>query len=100
MDTKLRTELRSDGWIVNDDGVCVAKMNDGWHEYQESAAFIVRACNAHDDLLAACKKLEAFDERIGKWLARGNLEPMWYDDLLVAMDELRAAIAAAEGGQG
>jgi hypothetical protein len=54
------------------------------------------ACNAHDDLLAVCKKLEAFDVRIGKWLAKGNLEPMWYDDLLVVMDEARAVIAQAE----
>ena len=30
---------------------------------QANAAFIVRACNVHDDLLAALRELEAFGER-------------------------------------
>jgi hypothetical protein len=100
MDTKLRTELRADGWIVNEDGVCVAKMNDGWHEYQESAAFIVRACNAHDDLLAACKAAVEL-------LEANTMDDCTCDagdgaggDIRCVPCQLRAAIAAAEGGQG
>lgn len=52
------------------------------------AAFIVRACNAHDDLLAACK---AINEWLGTDDAARALptEPPWYN-------QLRAAIAAAE----
>lgn len=38
-----------------------------WDDYDwnalANAAFIVRACNAHDDLLAACKALVALDYR-------------------------------------
>lgn len=57
------------------------------------AAFIVRACNAHDDLLAACKALVEYRDRAG---ALGfQLEKA--DDYINGM---RAAIAAAEEGQG
>lgn len=64
----------------------------GWPT-DEDAAFIVRACNAHDDLLAACKALVDYRDRAG---ALGfQLEKA--DDYI---NQLRAAIAAAEGGQG
>ena len=56
--------------------------------FEGDAAFIVRACNAHDDLLAACK---AINEWLGTDDAARALptEPPWYN-------QLRAAIAAAE----
>jgi hypothetical protein len=56
-----------------------------------NAAFIVRACNAHDDLLAACKALVEYRDRAG---ALGfQLEKA--DDYI---NQIRAAIAAAEEG--
>ena len=61
--------------------------------FEGDAAFIVRACNAHDDLLAACKALVDYRDRAG---ALGfQLEKA--DDYI---NQIRAAIAAAEGGQG
>jgi hypothetical protein len=47
-----------------------------------NAGFIVRACNAHDDLLAVCKR--AFQ----------NLE---FSEAYALVDDLRAVIARAEG---
>lgn len=52
-------------------------------ERQANAAFVVRACNAHYDLLAACKAMV----RTGKAPA----------DIDAAYDLMRAAIAKAEG---
>ena len=52
---------------------------------QANARFIVRACNAHDELLAACE-------------ATANLiEPIGRPDVQEAHDMARAAIAKAEG---
>lgn len=41
-------------WSIDAEGIEVAQANT-----VEDAAFIVRACNAHEDLLAACEALEA-----------------------------------------
>lgn len=56
-------------------------------ERHANAAFIVRACNAHDDLLAALKRIvTAYD-----------LPGHWQDEVAQAMGQARAAIARAEG---
>lgn len=52
-----------------------------------NAAFIVRACNAHDDLLEACKEA-------AEWLESGANGDAW---ALAPAKTLRAAIARAEG---
>jgi hypothetical protein len=57
---------------------------DDWDH--SNAAFIVRAVNAHDDLLAACKAALSLTEN------RGNLQ------FMECTATLRAAIAKAEGG--
>lgn len=71
--------------------VASAIQSDREYTAADNAAFIVRACNAHDDLLAACK---AINEWLGTDDAARALptEPPWYN-------QLRAAIAAAEEGQ-
>lgn len=50
------------------------------------AEFIVRAVNAHDDLLAACKYVEQFCD-----------DPMNREQMNTIGKRLRAAIAKAEG---
>lgn len=57
-------------------------------ESEANAAFIVRACNAHDDLLAACKA--ALADRFGADDPCVDADPI--------TDQLRAALAKAEGG--
>jgi hypothetical protein len=55
-----------------------------------NAAFIVRACNAHDDLLAAC-------EAARSWLGDFHSDAKsWPDDLAALSGKLRAAIAKAK----
>lgn len=57
---------------------------------EDNAAFIVLACNAHDDLLEACKAV----------LARLDLEPDGAIFPCSAQREmLRAAITKAQGGE-
>ena len=55
-----------------------------------NAEFIVRACNSHDALLAAAKAAEAYlqGKRTGKQYEEADL-----------VDQLRAAIRAAEKGE-
>ena len=56
---------------------------------QANAEFIVRACNAHDDLLEALKNLYAISE------------PLHHEDDLVWFEckkQVKAAISKAEGG--
>ncbi len=58
--------------------------------------FIVRACNSHADLLAACELCERIITEIkevaGGWDSGANRQ-----NLIVARDDLRAAIAKAKG---
>jgi hypothetical protein len=62
---------------------------------KENAEFIVRACNAHDNLLAACK---AVLEHGTIWwqMSQSNNLPKWAMDLRDALMQARAAIAKAE----
>lgn len=85
---------RANLYVLNACDLVVAKVV-GWPEAdmtrqpKETAEFIVRACNSHDELVAACKALvewatdfEADDERTTSVLNRAV-----------------AAIAKAEGGR-
>jgi hypothetical protein len=73
--------------------VASAIQSDREYTAADNAAFIVRACNAHDDLLAACKaafnSLAAFLDYAPD-VAHKCYEPQ------DALSKLRAAIAAAE----
>ena len=67
--------------------------------FEGDAAFIVRACNAHDDLLAACKAALQYIE--DNDLDTCGCEPADYSvgilgSGLCSVCQLRAAIAAAE----
>jgi predicted ATPase len=55
----------------------------------EDMAFIVRACNAHDGLLAACKGLLDFIQTF-------NIGGEWCQDNYPAIKAARAVIAQAE----
>ena len=65
-------------------------------EARANAAFIVRACNSHDDLLAACKfALDSIASR-----KRGLLKPdPLYRDWATVEYQLSRAIALAEEGE-
>jgi len=106
--------MRTPGpWVVNGENsqgysqICVANPDIGWNvalclpgsnrdpfkdEMEANAAFIVRACNAHDDLLEACK--EAFNNFMGSpgfWHTRGELPSIG--------KILESAISKAERGE-
>ena len=61
--------------------------NDDSEEMEANAAFIVRACNGHDRLLAAAKNALKFLELLGYHGAGATADA-----------ELARAIACAEGG--
>jgi len=68
--------------------------NDKWGEWtpeevRANAEFIVRACNAHDELLVACKEMETYIEG---WLDASQLGAAWHH----VKARLQAAIAKAE----
>jgi hypothetical protein len=65
---------------------------------RENAAFIVRACNTHDELLAAAQDLVKLLEDVGEkteWRDGVQTDRVfaWFE-----FDALRAAIAKAKGG--
>jgi len=71
---------------------------------QARARYVAAACNAvlplvqeRGLLLEACKRMEKFEERIDRWMSKGNPEPLWLDDFHSEIESLRAAIAQAEG---
>ena len=58
-----------------------------------NADFIVRACNAHDDLMEACHQMwAALDERI--------LNASKGSSVKEALEKIKQAISKAEGGEG
>lgn len=90
-------------YVESDDGRCVARVGGEHYEREHNAALIVRAVNAHDDLLAAC-------QRVSRLLEEGFCAPSDYMDGGEAWSkacrefrdswearELREAIAKAEG---
>lgn len=64
----------------------------GSDEQRANAEFIVRACNCHDELVAACKL--AFDNTPGDTMVYSEGT---HGDRVYITDVLRAAIANAEG---
>lgn len=86
-----RVVIQPPGWNVD---MCVADCDAKYAPESEdekcaNAAFIVRACNNFDELLAACEeayKLDAIDN--------GALYEAWKKQLLA---KLQAAIAKAKG---
>lgn len=61
---------------------------------EESAELIVRAVNAHDDLVAALKEMLAFPGKEEILVSEGT-----YNRLQAAISFARAALAKAEGRQ-
>lgn len=76
-----------DAMIFDEDGLNVAEAFD-----RVDGEFIVRACNAHDDLTSAC---EAAAKHLTNFLGRSALEHV--DDRGVVR-QLVAALAKARGG--
>ena len=60
---------------------------------EANAALIATA----PDLLERCEELVRYGEIIERWLAKGNDEPMWYEDFMREIEAARAAIAKAKG---
>ncbi len=69
----------------------------GGVEGKANAEFIVRACNAHEQLLATCQEFaDAVIRGDAELKAQGILSPAC---VLLASHHARAAIAKAEGGE-
>ena len=86
--------IRADSENMDDSGNVVAdvycKPSTTHAEIMEAnAAFIVRACNSHDELVAALESM--MPERIGYG------QSMSIDMYLNAVDKARAALAKAKG---
>lgn len=63
-------------------------------ECAANAAFIVRACNAHDDMLAACRSAVVYlHEFLKGWAGKERREQADHD----LIDPIRQAIAKATG---
>jgi hypothetical protein len=77
-------------------------MNESGHASAADAEFIVRACNAHDELLAALKKLSVEVSGLLGTIEREMREAAGNTNMAVLTQrwqEARAAIAKAEGRQ-
>ena len=48
-------------------------------------------------MLAELERLERFGDWIKSWLAKGNPEPMWYEDFMQEIENARSVIAKAKG---
>lgn len=100
------TPWKQDKWsaIKTPDGetllVVGVAMPSGTHpkadEAEANTAFIVRAVNSHDALLAACKSLM---EMLGDYIVCGAISPRQRSENYKTMNEARAAIALAEAGE-
>jgi len=62
---------------------------------KDNAAFIVHACNSHDDLLVACKDLLSFEYRRGDLICQKRLIPKCMCNECVE-ERAKAAIQKAE----
>lgn len=78
-----------------DDGMGVAEMGERSPESIANAAFIVKTCNAHDELLAACK--EALELLYG--LSSGCHTKQRAEEYVAGVLALKRAISKAEGSE-
>jgi hypothetical protein len=81
--------------VIDQEGLHVCHCDESCgpiHERKAHAAFIVRACNCHDALLAACKRMLAGPA--GSQLNEAY-ESMNAEERAI-IDQARAAIAASE----
>jgi len=46
-------------------------------------------------LVESCENIEKIEESINKWLAKGNLEPMWLDNFRDAVKQIRNCTSEA-----
>lgn len=78
-----------------------AKQISGPYYNQETAeanaAFIVKAVNSHYELVEACKEVALFMENPLAWI-EANSEPNYANKTGVLLEQLKQAIAKAEGG--
>ena len=103
--TKLPFHLDESEGQYPDDKVYHICTSDKWSDIiiatvrqdKEMAAFIVKACNSHYELLEACNKLIDFQQRYDK--ETGDTFPgndFWGNQGMNAVDMAKAAIAKAE----
>lgn len=84
-------KLESGRCIVTKSGSFSIHANDDWNknwvELDQTVSFIIRACNAHDELVAACE------------LVLANLTPL-YPDAHLCIVKLKSALRLARGTKG
>jgi len=79
--------------ICGSDGGDIIADLMGCENAKANAAFIVRACNAHDDLMEACHQMwAALDERILNASKGASVKE--------ALEKIKQAISKAEGREG
>ena len=68
-----------------------------YREYLANAEFIVRACNSHDDLLEACRRIVDLSAGWNKNGSTGPRHPLSWESVgRVAMDYARYALSKIE----
>jgi hypothetical protein len=81
-------------------GTVVAGVRGDKDTSEANAAFIVTACNAHDELVAALQRLIAraddADKGAVEWLPDGHAVPPWSSDLETEIRFARAALAKVQ----
>jgi len=58
---------------------------------EANASFIVRACNNHEKLVKACKRI------LSCFNSEGEIEQQYQDQLSVALEKVKQALQSAEG---
>lgn len=96
-----RNKLTGDAKYLMAGNYSVAMFFQGYDDAENNAQFVLRACNCHDELLAACRALMAYVDLTG-WgdLALSGTGDKGKDTLAeAAVSMTRAALARAEGGK-
>lgn len=107
-DMTIRTmDFKSNAGMADYRGVVIAELDapnwrqcrpDSIPEKEANGAFIVKACNCHDDLLAALTRLTEKVERANSIQhSGGGIMPEDWSELYTLQNEARAAIAKAKG---
>ena len=88
---------RDDWWVTSNNGdICYMNQSIEVNQRKANAQFIVQACNAHDELLEACKTMLKYE-----WGFKQFFEGTNYAELQEKADKLtnmlQHAIAKTEG---
>ncbi len=93
-DLDIHIATTRDGELI--DHSCIATVNAGRPSADVLAEFITRACDSHEDLLAACKEIWLYEDDMFDEILEGDLGPIKTSGLCDALKQLEAAIEKAE----